>query len=89
MLGTAVSNLHRLDVVLPQLQQLGRKHVSYGVDPESYDTVGTALISALETGLGDAFTPSVRDAWVACYVTIATTMKAASERLEPASVENL
>lgn len=54
MLATAVSNLHHLERVLPQIQQLGRQHLAYGVTPASYDTVGTALISALETGLGEA-----------------------------------
>jgi hypothetical protein len=28
----------------------------------------------LEKGLGDAFTPEVRDAWVACIALVATEM---------------
>lgn len=83
MPAAAVNNLHRLEVVIPQLQHLGRRHVAYGVTAASYDTVGAALISALETGLGDAFTPQVRQAWIACYATMATTMKAAAGRREP------
>jgi nitric oxide dioxygenase len=50
------------------------------VKPADYDTVGSALINTLEKGLGDAFTPSVRDAWLACYTTIAAEMQA----VEPA-----
>jgi hemoglobin-like flavoprotein len=79
MLGTAVDNLDRLDVLVPQLRQLGRRHVAYGVTPSSYDTVGAALLSALEIGLADAFTPQVRAAWAACYTMIATTMNAAGD----------
>ena len=31
------------------------------------DAVGTALIKTLEQGLGPAFTPDVKDAWVSVY----------------------
>jgi hemoglobin-like flavoprotein len=80
MLTTAVNNLQQWDAVAPRVKQLGLRHVGYGVKPADYDTVGTALIDTLEKGLGDAFTPPVRDAWIACYTTIAAEMQA----VEPA-----
>jgi hemoglobin-like flavoprotein len=80
MLTTAVNNLQQWDAVAPRVKQLGLRHVGYGVKPADYDTVGTALIDTLEKGLGDAFSPPVRDAWIACYTTIAAEMQA----IEPA-----
>ncbi|MEO1281941.1 MAG: globin family protein [Pseudomonadota bacterium] len=62
MLGTAVGNLHQIDTIVPAVQDLGRKHVGYGVTAEQYKPVGEALIHTLETGLGDDFTPEVKDA---------------------------
>ena len=61
MLTTAVNNLRQWDAVAPHVKQLGLSHVGYGVKPADYDTVGTALIDTLEKGLGEAFTPPVRD----------------------------
>jgi len=76
MLATAVDNLHQWDAVAPHVKQLGLRHVGYGVKPADYDTVGSALIDTLEKGLGEAFTPPVRDAWLACYTTIVAEMRA-------------
>jgi len=76
MLATAVDNLHQWDTVAPHVKQLGLRHVGYGVKPADYDTVGSALIDTLEKGLGEAFTPPVRDAWLACYTTIVAEMQA-------------
>ena len=81
MLTTAVANLHRVEEILPVLEDLGRKHVGYGTKPTHYDTVGEALLWTLEQGLGDAFTPPVQEAWTATYATIAGVMKAAAAEL--------
>ena len=82
MLATAVNNLHQWDTVSPAVKQLGQRHVGYGAKPEDYDKVGQALIGTLEAGLGDAFTPPVREAWTACYTTIAADMLEAAETSE-------
>ena len=78
MLTTAVTNLHQVEKIVPAVQDLGRKHVGYGVVDAHYDTVGSALIWTLEQGLGDDFKPDVKDAWVAAYTTLATVMKDAA-----------
>ncbi len=74
MLGTAVGSLARLDVILPAVQSLGRRHAGYGVTAEHYAPVGAALIWTLEKGLGEAFTSDVRAAWIMAYTTLATAM---------------
>ena len=76
MLTAAVKGLPRLDRLIPVLEDLGRRHVHYGVVDHHYETVGEALIWTLEKGLGSAFTPDVREAWITVYGVLAATMKA-------------
>lgn len=78
MLVAAVSGLSNLEKLVPVLQDLGKRHVGYNVKPAHYDTVGAALLAALAAGLGDDFTPEVKDAWTEVYGTMATVMKEAA-----------
>jgi hemoglobin-like flavoprotein len=68
-----LSDPERLNV---QLEQLGQRHVAYGVRPEHYDMVGDALIWMLEKVLDAKFTPDVASAWQAAYGLIAQKMQA-------------
>ncbi len=78
MIGTAVANLNKLDAIVPAVQDLGRRHKDYGVLPEHYGTVATALLWTLGQGLGDAFTPQVEAAWTEAYTILATVMQDAA-----------
>lgn len=78
MIATAVNGLRRIETIVPKVQELGRRHVGYGVVDGHYDTVGDALLWTLEKGLGDGFTPEVKDAWASVYGVLATTMKDAA-----------
>jgi hemoglobin-like flavoprotein len=78
MITAAVKGLDRLDQLVPVVQDLGRRHVRYGVQDSHYDTVGAALLWTLDAGLGKAFTPETKDAWTAVYGLLATTMKDAA-----------
>ena len=77
-LATAVGGLGKLDDIVPVVQELGIRHTAYGVKPEHYDTVAGALLWTLEQGLGEAFTPDVKDAWTEAYMILAETMKEAA-----------
>ena len=79
MLTAAVKGLDRLDQLVPVIEELGRRHVGYGVADAHYDTVGAALLWTLEKGLGNAFTPEVKDSWIAVYGLLAGTMKNAAK----------
>ena len=79
MLGVVVRGLCRLDQLVPAIQDLGRRHVGYGVTAPYYDTVGAALLWTLEQGLKEDFTPDVQEAWATAYSILADTMKAAAE----------
>jgi hemoglobin-like flavoprotein len=78
MITAAVKGLDRLDQLVPVVRDLGRRHNGYGAFEKDYDTVGEALLWTLEMGLGRAFTPEVKEAWVAVYTLLATTMKDAA-----------
>jgi hemoglobin-like flavoprotein len=79
MISVAVAGLDRLGDIVPAVQALGKRHVGYGVQDSHYDTVGGALLDTLSVGLGPAFTPEVKDAWVVVYGVLSTTMKDAAK----------
>lgn len=75
-LAMAVGGLKTPEAILPAVSALGARHRGYGVQPEHYDTVGAALLWTLEQGLGQGFTPDVREAWAAAYGMLAGAMQA-------------
>jgi hemoglobin-like flavoprotein len=75
MIGTAVDNLDKLETIVPAVQDLGRRHGTYGVQSAHYDTVASALLWTLGQGLGNAFTPPVEAAWTEAYTILATVMR--------------
>lgn len=78
MLNTVVVKLDHLGEILPAVQELGKRHVAYGVQDEHYATVAAALLWTLGAGLGDAFTPPVKEAWTTAYMMLAGAMKEAA-----------
>ena len=74
MIGMAVAKLDDLQTLIPALQNLGKRHIGYGVQDAHYATVGEALLATLKTGLGEAFTPAVEQAWSSVYGLIASVM---------------
>jgi hemoglobin-like flavoprotein len=81
MITAAVNGLDRLDQIVPAVQELGRRHVGYGVHDGHYATVAAALLWTLEQGLGEAFTPEVQEAWTVTYTILAATMKEAAAEM--------
>ena len=76
MIAAAIGGLSHLDRLVPTVKALGARHSGYGVTVAHYAIVGEALIWTLERGLGEAFTPEVRSAWVKVYNVLAATMQA-------------
>jgi hemoglobin-like flavoprotein len=60
--------------VTQALEDLGRRHVAYGVIPDHYPIVGEALLHTLETALECAWTPTVKEGWTTIYAFVSTTM---------------
>ena len=78
VIGLAVGSLDDLPKIVPTVQALGRRHAGYGVKDSHYAIVGDALLWTLGKGLGDAFSPVVKEAWTAAFTVLADTMKAAA-----------
>jgi len=83
MIGAAVGKLNDLESLVPILQNLAKRHTTYGVQAAHYDTVGGALLKTLEQGLGPAFTPEVRASWTEVYGVLASVMRPSSATLRP------
>jgi hemoglobin-like flavoprotein len=71
MLALIVSHLHEPEELKRRMQANSQRHARLGIQPEHYQTVCTALLWALEQGLGREFTPAMREAWQAAYALIA------------------
>lgn len=78
MITMAVRGLSDPGKLIPAVEDLGRRHVGYNVRMKDYETVGAALLWTLEKGLGDGWTPAVKEAWVAVYTLLAETMRKAA-----------
>jgi len=87
MLATVVANLHRIEEMLPTIQELGRRHVNYGVTAEHYELVGEALLWTFEQGLGDDFTGPVKLVWQEAYAALSGAMTCAAAAVQPATVQ--
>jgi hemoglobin-like flavoprotein len=74
VLTVVVKGLSRPQQILSAVEDLGRRHANYGVQPRHYATVGAALLWTLEMGLGEAFTAEVREAWSSAYQFLSSAM---------------
>lgn len=77
-LGSAVVGLQDLDALVPIIQDMGRRHATYGVKDAHYDSVGEALLWTLKQGLGEDWNDEANEAWTRIYRLLADTMRTAS-----------
>lgn len=63
-----------LDALAPELERLGARHVRYGVLPEHYPLLGSALIDALTEVGGTHWKPEYTRSWQAAYEVVAGAM---------------
>jgi NAD(P)H-flavin reductase/hemoglobin-like flavoprotein len=68
-----------LDTNVSYLEQLGRDHRKFGVQPEDYAAVGKALIAAVRRFSADAWTPAAEQSWGEAYEKVAEIMIIAAE----------
>jgi hemoglobin-like flavoprotein len=78
MMAVAVQGLSNFDAVRPAVEDLGRRHAAYGVQPAHYELVREALLATVRIGLGDSSTRDVLEAWSGAYRLLATTMQNAT-----------
>lgn len=70
MIAAVVGSLNDMHRVLPEIKEMGERHVNYGVKPEHYPILGETLLWTIEQVLGDEFTPAAKEAWANVYKTI-------------------
>ena len=69
-----VDHLDDTEVLLQAARDLAIRHVDYGVTPEQYGSVGSALIGTLQQLLGSTFTPEDEAAWLRVYTVLSDHM---------------
>ncbi len=74
MIGAAVRGLDRIEELRPQLVELGKRHLTYGVEIPHYAVVEACLLYTVETLAGPSFNLDVKLAWTEIYNFIAETM---------------
>ena len=69
-----VDNLRRPDILSSTLKGLGTRHIQYGVLPEHYPMVGSALLKALSICLEHSWTSTTEQAWNKAYAAVTQLM---------------
>lgn len=69
-----IQNLKKPEVLTSALQGLGQRHVTYGIQPEHYQIVGTVLLETFGDLLGERWTPDYHQAWAEAYQVISGIM---------------
>jgi hemoglobin-like flavoprotein len=75
MVKTVVEGLNHPEIIIPAIQDLGRRHNEYGVTPEQYKIFGECLISTIEEEMGNDFNSVTKKAWQKLYGILADEMK--------------
>jgi hemoglobin-like flavoprotein len=75
MLALSINSLSNLSELSPAIESLGRRHVSYGVSDEQYESVREALLYMLAQVIGPAFDAQMRAAWIDIYDELAGVMR--------------
>lgn len=63
MLNAAIVQLDNLPQLALQLQQLGQRHLDYGVVNTDYDAFERNLLFVFSQNLGSCFNPETQQAW--------------------------
>ena len=79
-LGLLRESLRDLDAIVPELRDLGARHVAYGAVSEHYPVVGGALIGAMAEVAGSAWHSAYADAWERAFGIVAGAMLEGAER---------
>jgi methyl-accepting chemotaxis protein len=74
MLIVVRESLRDLDDIVPDLQDLGARHVGYGAKPEHYPVVGEVMIQTMAEIARDAWKPEYTAAWKDAYQVIQDVM---------------
>lgn len=84
-LVTVREALRDLDTIVPDLEDLGERHVGYGALPEHYPVVASVLIATMAEIGGSAWRAEFSAAWADALNVIAETMLRGAARAASAA----
>jgi hemoglobin-like flavoprotein len=74
MIAAIVGALDKRELFQSIISHTGRQHARFGVSPSHFVAFGDALIWSLGQQFGAAFTPELREAWIALYDAVRNEM---------------
>ena len=80
MLAWVIAHLENPYELSREMRELGARHGTYGVKPDHYAPVGSALIWMFKHALGDRFTGEMEEAWLEAYAFISLEAERGSRR---------
>ncbi|MES0370919.1 MAG: globin domain-containing protein [Mariprofundaceae bacterium] len=72
-----LKSIRQLEKMVPAIESLTKRHLSYGMKPEHLDPFKQALLLSLSDQLGDLFTKEVKQAWENTFTEVAVIMRCA------------
>lgn len=88
-MGVLNASLGRFPTLRPTLRHMGKRNVDYGVRPQHYHTVATALLQTLEEFAGPHFGQELRQAWTKLLDLVAGEMLQGATEAETAETVGL
>lgn len=73
-LAAIVGLLDNVEKYRDLIEELGRRHLSYGVKPEHYPHVGAAMIKTIRHVFGDTLGPKYYSAWETAFAEMSRIM---------------
>lgn len=86
-LAFTVATLENPAGLVPVLESMGRRHLSYGTRNEHYETVQAAMLKTLSEILGSQFTPQADAAWSAALGFITGAMIRGADSVKSVTAE--
>lgn len=79
-ISVAIGALNRPDQLAPIVENLGARHVEYGVRSADYEPVGEALLWTLKEALGEEADGDLLAGWRSVYAWLASLMQQGADR---------
>jgi hemoglobin-like flavoprotein len=75
LISLPVTRLDAGEAAMPGMRDLGRRHGDFGVRPEHFQLMRTALMDTLAEMLDEDFTDEIREAWEGAFDVLSNVMK--------------
>lgn len=75
MIKTVVEGLNNVQIIMPAIQQMGNRHIDYGVSSDHFKHFKSSLLYAIEKVLGPDFNSNVKNSWSKLYDVLEEIMR--------------